>query len=88
MTDEHDPYTLNYRAKPGDRTVPAITVAQLARLKGWTTKYAGTVVARLKPAVEPFPEPVDGRTPAYPRAKLLRAIDGRPGKGANLRGHR
>lgn len=87
MPTEHDPYDLTYRARPGSRSVAAITVAQLARLEGWTTKYAGTVVARLQPPVPPFPEPFDGRTPAYPREKLLEAVRERPGRGANLRGH-
>lgn len=85
---EHDPYAITYRARPGDRPTQAITVAMLARLKGWTTKYANTVIARLDPPVDPLPAKLDGRTPAYPRQPLLDAIDARPGKGVNLRGHR
>lgn len=80
VTPAHpDDLRLTYRRKH------AITVAQLAALRDWTTKHAQTAVARS--GVEPFHDEygfvlgIDGRTPIYPRVELLKAIDKRPGRG-------
>lgn len=70
---------LTYRRKQ------VITVAQLAALRGWTTKHAQTAVERskVKPVLDEDGEAlgVDGRSPIYPRVELLKAIDARPGRG-------
>ncbi len=82
MTAAYDhPVQITYQARPGTRREPAITIALLAEIKGWTTKRAQTAVARIKPPIAPFPRGLDKRTPLYPRVRLLAAIDHRPGRG-------
>lgn len=70
---------LTYRRKQ------VITVAQLAALRGWTTKHAQTAISRagVGPVLDDDGQVlgVDGRTPIYPRVELLKAITARPGRG-------
>lgn len=75
---DHDPVEIVYQPEGGE-PVPAITIARLAAIRGWTTSAAQMAVARS--GVQPLPVRLDGRTPLYPRAELLAALDERPGRG-------
>jgi hypothetical protein len=73
---------------------PATTVALAAAKHGMTVKHMATTLDRC--GVEPLPhatEPgqparLDGRTLLYSSADIDKAVAARPGRGANLRGHK
>lgn len=64
----------------------AVTTAQAAARLGLSPVTVRTEILRL--GIEPLPEGIDARTPLYLWSSLKAAMDARPGKGANLRGHR
>jgi hypothetical protein len=64
----------------------AVTTAQFAARYGLTIATAGRTLLRL--GVDPLPEQLDGRTKLYLAAPLDEAMQARPGRGANLRGHK
>jgi hypothetical protein len=69
----------------------ALTVEQAAARYGFTHSAMRTVLARLNQAGNGAGTPVDyldGRKPLYAATPLDRAMKNRPGRGANLRGHK
>ena len=63
----------------------ALTTAQFADRHDMTMDTARKTLSRL--GVDPVPDQLDGRTKLWLAAPLAKAMKGRPGKGANLRGH-
>jgi hypothetical protein len=69
----------------------ALTVEQAAVRYGFTDSAMRTVLTRLRQAGNGAAIPVatlDGRKPLYAAVPLDRAMKNRPGRGANLRGHK
>lgn len=64
----------------------ALTTAQFAQRHGLNMAAARKALSRL--GVDPLPEQLDGRTKLWPAAPVDEAMQARPGKGANLRGHK
>lgn len=64
----------------------ALTATLLAKRHGLTLAAARKALSRL--GVDPLPEPLDDRTKLWPAEPVERAMKERPGKGANLRGHK
>ena len=65
----------------------ALTVEQATVRYGFSAASAlRTALTRLDPPVEPVAY-LDGRKPLYGATQLDKAMKGRPGRGANLRGH-
>jgi hypothetical protein len=64
----------------------ALTIGQAAARYGLSPDAMKKALRGL--AVDPLPDPLDGRTPLYLAAELDQAMKARPGRGANLRGQR
>lgn len=65
---------------------PALTVEMAAARYGLTLGSMSAAITRLGDSIRPA-APLDGRKQLYYVAALDKAMKGRPGKGANLRGH-
>lgn len=86
MTDPALRITYNRKA--------ATTVALAAAAHGMTVKHMATTLDRA--GVKPIPHAtmpdqparLDGRTLLYSVAEIDKALKARPGRGANLRGHK
>lgn len=64
----------------------ALTTALFAERYGMTIATARKTISRL--GIEPLPKELDGRTKLWPSVEITKAMGKRPGKGANLRGHK